>query len=93
MIRKALWTMWVAVATLAGLPPSFGLRTLLALVFGNAIGVAAVLACLPHSSAEIATMVWCVPWTLVILTFAAADEARRGRRRAAPQSDSSKQYS
>ena len=77
MIRKTILKVVGVVAIAAGLPPSFSLRTLLALAFGNALGVAAVMVLVPRTFAVLAAIIWIALWSAAILTFAAAHEARR----------------
>src|SRR5262245_51273849 len=84
MIWKTILKVLGIVAIAAGRPPSFSLRTLLALVFGNAIGVAAVMAWAPRTFAELAAANWVALWSGVILGFEAARETRerlRGMRK------------
>lgn len=79
MIGKCVKALAAGVSVAIGIPLRFSLRTLLALIFGNAVGVAAVLAWVPPPGSELAALLWIVLWSGPILTCVAAQEARRPR--------------
>ena len=79
MTSKLIREFAEGISIVFGFPLSFSLRTLTALVFGNAVGVATALAWAQPPWGEMAAVIWCGAWTAVVLTFAAAREAKRTR--------------